>query len=107
MWPSSGWYILLGRSTHTERCFCRKSSGMCGQGIRWNQVNFIDGLLPSRCHPPPQPSPFGGGGNERSSLLPPPPQGVWAGDMVNRCSETWVTRFRLVEVMEVDRLHGD
>src|SRR6476661_4999425 len=41
MWPSSGWYILLGRSTQTERCFCRKSSGMCGQGIRWNQVNFI------------------------------------------------------------------
>src|SRR5580698_8607323 len=47
MWPSSGWYILLGRSTQTERCFCRKSSGMCGQGIKWNQVNFI-AFLPRR-----------------------------------------------------------
>src|SRR5690242_14142672 len=45
MWPSSGSYMRLGRSTHTERCFSRKSSGMCGQGIRWNQVNFM-GVLP-------------------------------------------------------------
>jgi hypothetical protein len=28
-------------STHTERCFCRKSAGRWGQGIRLNQVNFI------------------------------------------------------------------
>src|SRR5258707_7668833 len=47
MWPSSGSYIRLGRSTQTERCFCRKSSGMCGQGIRWNQVNFMASSLPS------------------------------------------------------------
>src|SRR5215475_9538182 len=48
MWPSSGSYMLFGRSTQTERCFCRKSSGMCGQGIRWNQVNFmgVPRLLP-------------------------------------------------------------
>src|SRR5918995_3983310 len=45
MWPSSGSYMRLGKSTHTERCFSRKSSGMCGQGIRWNQVNFIGSLL--------------------------------------------------------------
>src|SRR5512139_3329490 len=32
-------------STHTERCFWRKSSGRCGQGIRLNQVNFT-GILP-------------------------------------------------------------
>src|SRR5260370_15586966 len=41
MWPSSGSYRRLGRSTHTERCFSRKSSGMCGHGMRWNQVNFM------------------------------------------------------------------
>src|SRR5215472_6994553 len=39
--PSSGSYMLLPRSTQTERCFSRKSSGMCGHGIRWNQVNFM------------------------------------------------------------------
>src|SRR5262252_1746542 len=40
--------MRLGRSTQTERCFCRKSSGMCGHGIRWNQVNFmgVPRLLP-------------------------------------------------------------
>src|SRR5216684_6874102 len=29
-------------STHTERFFSRKSSGRYGQGIRLNQVNFMD-----------------------------------------------------------------
>src|SRR5215218_5325755 len=52
MWPSSGSYMRLGRSTHTERCFCRKSSGMCGQGIRWNQVNFIGVLRCRHCTGP-------------------------------------------------------
>src|SRR5437899_2344097 len=28
-------------STHTERCFSRKSSGRYGHGIRLNQVNFM------------------------------------------------------------------
>src|SRR5690349_7145248 len=46
-WPRSGSYMRLGRSTQTERCCCRKSSGICGQGIRWNQVNFICPLLSS------------------------------------------------------------
>ena len=32
-------------STHTERFFSRKSSGRYGQGIRLNQVNFMDPSL--------------------------------------------------------------
>ena len=33
-------------STHTEGCFCRKSSGSSVYGIRWNHSSFM-GCLPS------------------------------------------------------------
>src|SRR5437879_4323903 len=36
---------LASMSTHTDRCFSRKSSGRCGHGIRLNQVNFTGPLL--------------------------------------------------------------
>src|SRR5258705_6154047 len=32
-------------STHTDRCFARKSSGRYGHGIKLNHVNFIDASL--------------------------------------------------------------
>src|SRR5262252_4798452 len=35
-------------STHTDRCFCRKSGGRWGQGIRLNQVNFMSTSLRAR-----------------------------------------------------------
>jgi hypothetical protein len=28
-------------STHTDGCFCRKSSGSSVYGIRWNQRSFM------------------------------------------------------------------